>query len=170
MSFLFEKSISPFFPARVYVILSGQLLVTALSCIFFGWYFPNLASLILSPTRRRGTLSPFQILPWVGFLTTTISWSMICSSPNARRSSPQKWIWLSLFTLGESFLVGLVSCRYRFRSVIMAMITTSLTTFMVSASTILWNRRRHHHHHHRSNNIDTTKYSDLSQWGAGLSS
>mmetsp|Transcript_42223 Transcript_42223/g.101611 ORF Transcript_42223/g.101611 Transcript_42223/m.101611 type:complete len:461 (+) Transcript_42223:12-1394(+) len=158
-SFLTRESRNAFV-ARVYGILSCQLTFTALVCILFGVY-PPLTELSrkMRIVRMGGSGSqyhtnPLVALPLGGIILSTISWFTVCASPTARRQSPKKWWWLTLFTIGEAISVGCVSSLYDFKSVVLAMGATAVATITVSAYTIF-----------QSN----PKY-DLSQWGATLSS
>jgi FtsH-binding integral membrane protein len=131
--------------ARVYAILSGQLLVTALSVVLFGTHPAFLRWQNPMTARIPVTLS---------LLLSTVSWFFVVSSPTARRKAPYKWQLLTLFTLGEAVTVGFLSSFYKFRSVVTSMVATTVATLAISIYTI---RQRN------------PKY-DLSQWGAGLSS
>mmetsp|Transcript_23606 Transcript_23606/g.33116 ORF Transcript_23606/g.33116 Transcript_23606/m.33116 type:complete len:334 (+) Transcript_23606:262-1263(+) len=132
------------FISRVYAILTGQLLVTAISIFIFGTN-KNLAHWM----HRSGT-----VVPMLSLLVSTIAWFMICVSPRARRESPIKWQLLTLFTVGESISVGFISSFYKFQSVLSAMLATALATVTVSAYTIMQKNPKY----------------DLSQWGMTLSS
>jgi FtsH-binding integral membrane protein len=133
--------------ARVYAILAGQLLVTALSCVAFGIH-PSLADAMHVPG------SAMAAVPWVSLAVSTIAWFCMCLSPDSRRKAPRKWQLLAFFTLGEAISVGFLSSFYKFQSVVLAMGSTALAAVSVSAYTIL----------------NTNAKYDLSQWGQGLSS
>ena len=133
--------------ARVYAILSVQLFITAISIGLFGLY-PNIGSWMKNPN------SGGILVPIVSLLISTITWLLICISPNLRRISPMKWYLLSFFTVGEAISVGYVSSFYQFRSVVSAMLVTALSTTVVSYYTTTQKN---------------SKY-DLSQWGVMLSS
>ena len=158
-SFLTRESRNAFV-ARVYGILSCQLTFTALVCTLFGVYPPLTALARTIGTAQLGfgsndyRANPLVALSLGGILLSTISWFTVCASPTARRQSPQKWWWLTLFTIGEAISVGCVSSLYDFKSVVLAMGATAVATITVSAYTIF-----------QSN----PKY-DLSQWGTTLSS
>ena len=155
-SFLTRESRNAFV-ARVYGILSCQLTFTALVCTLFGVYPPltELArTMIRTTSAQHPKTNPLVVLSLGGIMLSTISWFTVCASPTARRQSPQKWWWLTLFTIGEAISVGCVSSLYDFKSVVLAMGATAVATITVSAYTIL-----------QSN----PKY-DLSQWGTTLSS
>jgi FtsH-binding integral membrane protein len=134
------------FIARVYAILAGQLVVTALSVVMFG-VNPGLGNWM----RRPGIGSTMPVL---SLLLSTVAWFVMCASASARRSSPLKWQILALFTAGEALSVGFISSFYHFRSVCSAMLATAVAATSVSLYTA---KQRN------------PKY-DLSQWGAGLSS
>ncbi len=138
------------FIARVYGILSAQLAFTALVCLLFGTYKP----LNIYYNVRTGQGSPLLWLPLMGVTASTIAWFRVVISPQARQKSPNKWWWLTIFTLGEAVSIGAISSLYKLRSVITAMGATALATVTVSMYTILQ---------------QNSKY-DLSQWGAALSS
>jgi FtsH-binding integral membrane protein len=133
--------------ARVYAILAGQLLVTALSCVAFGIY-PSLANAMTVPG------SSMAAVPWISLAVSSIAWFCMCLNPDYRRKAPIKWQLLILFTLGEAISIGFLSSFYKFQSVVLAMGSTALATVAVSMYTIL----------------NTNAKYDLSQWGQGLSS
>ena len=140
-SFLTRDSRNTFI-ARVYAILAGQLVMTALSVILFG----------TQPALRKWTLgssSSGATVPIVSLIVSTIAWAIMAASSDARRKAPLKWWLLGLFTLGEAISVGFVSSFYMHRSVISAMLATALATTGVSCYTI-FNKNQ--------------KY-DLTQWG-----
>ena len=85
---------------------------------------------------------------------STIAWFRIAMSPNARRKSPNKWWWLTAFTIGQATSIGALSSLYKLKSVVTAMGATALAATTVSLYTI---------------SQSNSKY-DLSQWGATLSS
>lgn len=133
--------------ARVYAILSVQLLFTAVSVILFGTH-PEWSRWM----RTSG--SPGTLVPFASLLLSTICWFVMCSSANARRQSPLKWQLLALFTLGEAMSVGFISAFYTFRSVVTAMGASAVAATAVSIYTATQKNPKY----------------DLSQWGAGLSS
>jgi FtsH-binding integral membrane protein len=134
-------------PARVYSILSAQLVVTAASVVLFGTN-PGLSRWM----RRSGGIG--TSVPFLSLLLSTVCWFVMCSSATARRQSPLKWQLLVLFTLGEALSVGFISSYYKFRSVVAALIATAAAATSVSLYTVTQKNPKY----------------DLSQWGAGLSS
>ena len=141
-SFLTRDSRNSFI-ARVYAILSAQLAVTTLSCILFGLH-PGLSNL------RYNTATP---LPLIGAALSTVSFYTVLFRPNARRKNPNKFVWLSLFTVGEAITVGFITSFFKFQSVILSMAATALATISVSAYTVL----------------QKNPNRDLSTWGKTLS-
>jgi FtsH-binding integral membrane protein len=137
--------------ARVYAILSAQLLVTAASVGIFARY-PHLAIAMIS--SRPGNNIGVTAIPMLSLAVSTVCWITICMSPSARRSSPMKWQLLSLFTLGEAIAVGFISSFYMPSSVLSAVLATATTVASISLYTA---RNRDSKH-------------DLSTWGASLSS
>ena len=132
------------FIARVYTILSAQLLITALSSLLFAKH-PNMTYWILS----KGKIVPLLC----GGISTFAVMAMSISE-KARQSSPMKWYLLTIFTLGEALLVGMLSSLFKSKTVISAFLSTALATVSVTGYTLM---------------NKNAKY-DLSQWGAGLSS
>eukprot|EP00980_Cylindrotheca_fusiformis_P006572 scaffold1384_cov116-Cylindrotheca_fusiformis.AAC.50 len=150
--FAFVASISYHGTARVYAILAGQLVVTASACVLFGVhpYLSTLATQIASG-EYQGVLAA---IPLIGILVSTVAWFHVCMSAEARQKSPNKWVWLSLFTIGESLSVGFLSSFFEFQSVVVSMLATAVSAITVSAVTILQKNPKY----------------DLSQWGTTLSS
>ncbi|MGK3753580.1 MAG: FtsH-binding integral membrane protein [Bacillariaceae sp.] len=138
--------------ARVYGILSVQLFFTAVVCILFGVYSPLTNIYVLN--SLTGKASPLLWVPLAGVFLSTIAWFRIAISPNARRKSPNKWWWLTAFTVGQATSIGALSSLYKLKSVVTAMGATALAATTVSIYTI---------------SQSNSKY-DLSQWGATLSS
>mmetsp|Transcript_14419 Transcript_14419/g.29839 ORF Transcript_14419/g.29839 Transcript_14419/m.29839 type:complete len:351 (+) Transcript_14419:164-1216(+) len=140
------------FISRVYGILSIQLGFTALVCLLFGTW-PPLTN-IYNAKLITGTASPLLFLPLLGVLASTVAWFRVAISPKARQKAPNKWWWLTIFTVGEAVSIGAISSLYTLRSVITAMGVTALATTTVSMYTIMQKNPKY----------------DLSQWGATLSS
>lgn len=126
--------------------------MTAAVCVLFG-VNPFLSSLPsqINSGQYQGALAT---IPLLGVLVSTIAWFRVCMSPEARQRSPNKWWWLSLFTLGESVSVGFLTSFFKFQSVVISMGATAVATITVSALTILQKNPKY----------------DLSQWGNTLSS
>jgi FtsH-binding integral membrane protein len=132
------------FIARVYAILSTQLVFTAMVITFFG----------LNPGISKWMRDAGRLVPFLSLGLSTIAWFAVASSTKARREAPLKWQLLALFTIGEAISVGFISSFYKFQTVVSAMLATTAATTGVSLYTILQKNAKY----------------DLSQWGAGLSS
>ncbi|KAL3912347.1 MAG: hypothetical protein SGILL_006920, partial [Bacillariaceae sp.] len=152
-SFLTRDSRNSFI-ARVYAILSGQLLFTALVCILFGMYAPLTTAIRQIDPLTGNYQNPIVFLPLGGILLSTIAWFRMAAVPQARQKSPNKWWWLAIFTIGEALSLGSLSSLYKMQSVLLAMGATAVATISVSMYTVMQKN---------------SKY-DLSQWGATLSS
>mmetsp|Transcript_10174 Transcript_10174/g.15177 ORF Transcript_10174/g.15177 Transcript_10174/m.15177 type:complete len:342 (-) Transcript_10174:268-1293(-) len=132
------------FIARVYAILSGQLSFTTLVVLFFSSNKQLVAQML-----QHGNLVPFLSLG-----VSTVAWFIICSSERARQSSPLKWQLLSIFTIAESIVVGIIASFYSMRAVILGLSTTAVTTGIITAYTFLQKNPKY----------------DLTQWGSSLAS
>jgi protein lifeguard len=141
------------FIARVYAILSCQLLFTALVCILFGTV-PSLTNISRINVATGQYINPLVVIPLGGILLSTVAWFRMAANPEARQKSPNKWWWVAAFTIGEAVSLGCLSSLFKLQSVLLAMAATAVATVSVSAYTILQKN---------------SKY-DLSQWGATLSS
>ncbi|KAG7358446.1 integral membrane protein [Nitzschia inconspicua] len=141
------------FISRVYAILSGQLIFTALVCILFGTLEPltNISSINISTGHYTNSL---VMIPLGGILLSTIAWFRMAASPEARQKSPNKWWWMTAFTIGEALSLGCLSSLYKLQSVLLAMGATAVSSISISAYTIMQKNAKY----------------DLSQWGATLSS
>lgn len=95
-----------------------------------------------------------RFVPLLSLGISAVAWSIMCSSVQARRKSPLKWQLLSVFTLSEAFLVGLISSFYRWSTVVSALSATVVAVTGVSGYTIL----------------NRNSKRDLSQWGSTLAS
>eukprot|EP00578_Thalassiosira_sp_NH16_P027984 CAMPEP_0181088236 /NCGR_PEP_ID=MMETSP1071-20121207/6679_1 /TAXON_ID=35127 /ORGANISM="Thalassiosira sp., Strain NH16" /LENGTH=355 /DNA_ID=CAMNT_0023170139 /DNA_START=14 /DNA_END=1081 /DNA_ORIENTATION=- len=133
------------FIARVYAILSGQLLFTA-GAIHLFHLNPDVRDWMIShPAGNK--------VPLLGLLISTIAWFITLSSESIRQSSLMKWPLLLAFTTGQSIAVGFISSIYAYSSVIKAMVVTATTTLSVTLYTLLQKNPKY----------------DLSQWGRALS-
>ena len=133
------------FIARVYGILTGQLLFTA-GTIHLFHLNPQIRDwMIYSQAGRK--------VPLIGLLISTIAWWIALSSEQTRQSSPMRWPILLAFTAGESIAVGFISSIYNYSTVLKAMIGTGMCTFSVTAYTLLQKNPKY----------------ELSQWGRALS-
>jgi protein lifeguard len=141
------------FIARVYAILSGQLLFTAMVCILFGTLEP-LTNISRINTVTGQYANSLVLVPMGGILLSTVAWFRMAAVPQARQQSPNKWWWMAAFTIGEALSLGCLSSLYQLHSVLMAMLATAVASISVSAYTVFQKNAKY----------------DLSQWGATLSS
>ena len=132
------------FIGRVYAILSGQLSFTALVVLFF-----SSNKHIVAQILQYGNLVPFLSLG-----VSTVAWFIIILSERARQSSPLKWQLLSIFTIAESIVVGIIASFYSMRAVILSLSTTAVTTGIITVYTLLQKNPKY----------------DLTQWGSSLAS
>eukprot|EP00574_Skeletonema_japonicum_P013024 CAMPEP_0201716768 /NCGR_PEP_ID=MMETSP0593-20130828/2660_1 /ASSEMBLY_ACC=CAM_ASM_000672 /TAXON_ID=267983 /ORGANISM="Skeletonema japonicum, Strain CCMP2506" /LENGTH=338 /DNA_ID=CAMNT_0048206641 /DNA_START=20 /DNA_END=1036 /DNA_ORIENTATION=- len=133
------------FIARVYGILTGQLLFTA-GTIHLFHLNPQIRDwMIYSQAGRK--------VPLLGLLISTVAWWVALSSEQTRQSSLMRWPILLAFTAGESIAVGFISSIYNYSTVLKAMVWTGMCTFSVTAYTMLQKNPKY----------------DLSQWGRALS-
>ncbi|KAK1747322.1 hypothetical protein QTG54_001285 [Skeletonema marinoi] len=109
------------FIARVYGILTGQLLFTA-GTIHAFHMFPQIRDWMLYSQAGRK-------VPLLGLVISTIAWWIALSSEQTRQSSPMRWPILLAFTAGESIAVGFISSVYNYNTVIKAMVGTGMCTF-----------------------------------------
>ncbi|KAL7543128.1 hypothetical protein ACHAXR_012426 [Thalassiosira sp. AJA248-18] len=132
------------FIARVYAILTGQVLFTA-GTIHAFHLNPHIRDwMLMHPAGRK--------VPLFGLLISTIAYWITLSSENIRQSSLMRWPLLIAFTIGESIAVGFISSVYAYSSVIKAMVATATATLSVTLYTLLQKNPKY----------------DLSQWGRGL--
>mmetsp|Transcript_3088 Transcript_3088/g.4669 ORF Transcript_3088/g.4669 Transcript_3088/m.4669 type:complete len:363 (+) Transcript_3088:86-1174(+) len=142
-SFLTRESRNSFI-TRVYAILTGQLLMVALSVLGFARY----------PRLQFFMMTKGKFVKWAALFMSTTCLTVMSFSERARQSSPLKWQLLLLFTLGESIVVGFITSFYSTRTVLSAAMSTAVATMSVTMYTLL----------------NRNPKRDLSQWGAGLSS
>jgi FtsH-binding integral membrane protein len=133
------------FIARVYGILTGQLLFTA-GTIHLFHLNPQIRDWMLYSQAGRK-------VPLLGLLISTIAWWIALSSEQTRQSSPMRWPILLAFTAGESIAVGFISSVYNYNTVLKAVLGTGISTLSVTAYTLLQKNPKY----------------DLSQWGRALS-
>jgi len=130
------------FIARVYAILSVQLLVLLSSIVGFG----------KMPGLKMWMIYKGSMVPILSLLISSVSVMVMSISEKYRRSSPHKWILLSLFTVCEAIAIGFVSSLYAPRTVMSALGATGLATTSVTLYTLL----------------NRNPKRDLSQWGSSL--
>mmetsp|Transcript_3161 Transcript_3161/g.5878 ORF Transcript_3161/g.5878 Transcript_3161/m.5878 type:complete len:392 (+) Transcript_3161:68-1243(+) len=144
-AFLTRESRNSFI-VKVYAILTGQLVLVALSALLFGRY-PALG-------RWMMTSSAGRVVPWASIFISTMTVMFMTVSERARQVAPLKWQLLGLFSISEAIVVGLISSFYKSKTVMSAVLSTAVATMSVTMYTLL----------------NKNSKRDLSQWGASLSS
>ncbi|XP_065664964.1 protein lifeguard 1 isoform X4 [Hydra vulgaris] len=105
-----EKSVRQAFIRKVYAILFCQLLVSVgIVCLFV------LVQPINSYVKKNVAMF------WMAWIATIVLMIAIACCENVRRTFPMNFIMLSLFTLCESYLIGVVSAHYNVNEVLLAM-------------------------------------------------
>lgn len=116
-----DKSVRQGFIRKVYSILFCQLLVSiGVVCLFV------LSKPVNAYVRQSVGLFWFA---WVGALVLMI---VIACCENVRRTFPLNFILLGLFTLFESFLLGVVSAHYQVEEVLLAMGIVAVVTLAIT--------------------------------------
>ncbi|CAK1544880.1 unnamed protein product [Leptosia nina] len=104
-----EQSIRKSFVRKVYAILMSQLLVTLAFITLFVYH---------TPTKLWAQQNTWSF--WVAFAMMFICLIVMSCCGDVRRQSPTNFIFLGLFTLAESFLLGVTSSVYQSDAVMMA--------------------------------------------------
>lgn len=104
-----EKSIRRAFIRKVYAILMCQLLVTMGFISLFVFHEGTKMW-----ARRNGWLF------WVAFAIVFVCLIVMACCENVRRQAPMNFIFLGIFTIAESFLLGITSSVYAADAVMMA--------------------------------------------------
>ncbi|KAI5694595.1 hypothetical protein M8J75_001818 [Diaphorina citri] len=118
-----EKTIRLAFIRKVYSILMIQIGVSA---TFIGLFTLH------QPTKLYVLQHPGMF--WIAFIAMFVTLICITCCESVRRSSPMNVIFLGIFTLAESFLLGVISSRYNaeyvfYAAVITCVICLALTIF-----------------------------------------
>ncbi|CAG9561457.1 unnamed protein product [Danaus chrysippus] len=94
---------------EVYSILMTQLLVTMAFITLFVYH---------APTKLWVQKNPFMF--WIAFAVVLVCLIAMACCPSVRRTAPMNFIFLSIFTVAESFLLGVTSSMYQSEAVMMA--------------------------------------------------
>ena len=99
---------------QVYLILVAQLCVTLLFIAGF---------LYIPAVRRWSERNPWL---WIlAFIATLVCLVVLACCPHVRRSFPSNFLFLGVFTLCESFLLGAVAACYQAEAVLTAVGVTA---------------------------------------------
>ncbi|XP_055540041.1 protein lifeguard 1-like isoform X2 [Wyeomyia smithii] len=104
-----EQSIRRGFIRKVYAFLTTQLSVTLGFIALFLYH---------SPTKLWAQQHPQMLWIALGVMFVTLLSMACCSS--VRRKAPMNFIFLSLFTCAESFLLGITTARFSSQEVLLA--------------------------------------------------
>ncbi|OWR54126.1 hypothetical protein KGM_210310 [Danaus plexippus plexippus] len=94
---------------EVYSILMTQLLVTMAFITLFVYH---------APTKLWVQKNPFMF--WIAFAVVLVCLIAMACCPSVRRTAPMNFIFLGIFTVAESFLLGVTSSMYQSEAVMMA--------------------------------------------------
>ncbi|XP_017868213.1 PREDICTED: protein lifeguard 1 isoform X2 [Drosophila arizonae] len=117
-SFAFDdQSIRKGFIRKVYMILMVQLLIT------FGF-----VSIFTFSSAAQGWVERNPALLWIALAVLIVTMISMACCESVRRKTPLNFIFLFLFTLAESFLLGMIAGQYKAEEVLMAVgITASVS-------------------------------------------
>ncbi|GBP08783.1 Protein lifeguard 1 [Eumeta japonica] len=104
-----DQTIRKAFIRKVYSILMCQLLVTL---GFIGLFIFN--------ENTRSWFRANQYMVWVAFAVVLVTLIAMACCDSVRRQSPMNFIFLAIFTLAQSFLLGATSSAYDADAVLMA--------------------------------------------------
>ncbi|TDG50679.1 hypothetical protein AWZ03_002983 [Drosophila navojoa] len=104
-----DQSIRRGFIRKVYIILMGQLLVT------FG-----AVALFVFHSGTRMFVARNQWLFWVALAVLIVTMLCMACCESVRRQTPTNFIFLAIFTVAQSFLLGVSASRYGPTEVLMA--------------------------------------------------
>ncbi|KAK3919572.1 Protein lifeguard 1 [Frankliniella fusca] len=116
-----DQSIRRGFIRKVYLILMGQLLVTTAIIAIFTFH---------TPTNRyvRGNIGIFYAA--MAVMIVCLICMACCSS--VRRKAPTNIIFLGIFTLAESFMLGTAAASFKSEEVVMAAGITAIVCFSLT--------------------------------------
>jgi len=109
------------FILKVYSIMTAQLLFTVIVA----------ASMVVYVTESWRDKNIWLV--WVSLVMTLILYAVIACCPNVSRRYPINYIVLFLFTTFQSLLVGFISIRYNWQTLVVAM---GMTVLIFSGMTI----------------------------------
>lgn len=110
-----DQSIRKGFIRKVYMILMGQLVITFGFVALFVFH---------KPTKDFASHNPS--LFWIAFAVMLVTMIAMACCESVRRTTPMNFIFLGLFTIAESFLLGVSAGRYAPDVVLMAVGVTAV--------------------------------------------
>lgn len=96
-----DQSIRRGFIRKVYIILMAQLLVTFGFVTLFTFH---------EPTKQFAMQNP--ALFWIAIAVLLVTMISMACCEGVRRKTPMNFIFLGLFTMAQSFLLGVTASRY----------------------------------------------------------
>lgn len=113
-----DESIRKGFIRKVYSILTIQLLITLGIIMLFVFHDPT-----------RTFVKQHRELFWISLVVVIVTMIAMACCESVRRNSPINFIFLALFTLAESFILGCTSVQYDPDIVVMAVGITAAVSF-----------------------------------------
>ncbi|XP_034650608.1 protein lifeguard 1 isoform X3 [Drosophila subobscura] len=112
-----DQSIRKGFIRKVYLILMAQLLIT------FGF-----VSVFTFSKATQEWVQKNPYLVWIALAVLIVTMICMACCESVRRKTPINFIFLFLFTIAESFLLGMVAGQYEANEVLMAVGITAAVT------------------------------------------
>ncbi|XP_037887589.1 protein lifeguard 1-like isoform X2 [Glossina fuscipes] len=116
-----DQTVRKGFIRKVYMILMGQLMVTFGFVALFTFH---------QPTKDFARHNP--ALFWVALAVLLVTMIAMACCEGVRRKTPMNFIFLGLFTLAESFLLGMTAGNYAANEVLMAVGITAAVCFALT--------------------------------------
>jgi len=110
-----SKSVRMAFIRKVYGLLSIQLTISV-----------GFIAVFVFSDGMKGFARANSWLVWVAFGATFVVMIMLACCGDLRRQTPHNYILLFLFTLAESFLLGVISSMYKTEAVFIAVVITAI--------------------------------------------
>lgn len=110
------------FIQKVYAILSVQLLITAAIASYL--------HSVIGPEYVRSHMSLYYLL---AFATLGMIFGMSCCCQDVVRNFPSNYMFLFTFTVLQSIMLGWIAALYKTESVLLAVATTALVFFCLTA-------------------------------------
>ncbi len=119
----FSKQVRHAFIRKVYSLLTLQLMVTTGICALF---------MFNDKVNSFASSEGGQALFWISIVATFAILITLCCSQNLARRHPHNYILLGLFTLAQSYILGIVTSSYNTSVVLMAFGTTIAITLTLT--------------------------------------
>lgn len=113
-----DESIRKGFIRKVYSILTLQLSISLAIIALFTFHGPT-----------KNFVAHHRELFWIALVVVIVTMIAMACCESVRRNAPMNFIFLGLFTLAQSFLLGVMSASYDPDLVLMAVGITAAVTF-----------------------------------------